>query len=79
MVSFCFNGNIANHVELKNYLVENKLYHINLESDTEILMHYVAREIAQFEDGDVDYVQIFKRLATALMGMVSFDDRCRVI
>jgi amidophosphoribosyltransferase len=66
--SFCFNGNIANHVELKNYLVENKLYHINLESDTEILMHYLAREIAQFEDGDVDYVQIFKRLAHSFDG-----------
>ena len=48
--------------------MENKLYHINLESDTEILMHYIAREIAQFEDGDVDYVQIFKRLAHSFDG-----------
>ena len=67
--SFCFNGNIANHVDLNNYLVENKGYHISLESDTEIIMHYLARQIAEFEDGeDVDYVQIFRNLAATFDG-----------
>jgi len=40
--SFAFNGNIANSVELKKQL-EQKQYHFVLDSDTEVIMHFLAR------------------------------------
>jgi amidophosphoribosyltransferase len=39
--SFGFNGNIANYFELRNELQE-KNFHFELESDTEVVMHYLA-------------------------------------
>ncbi|MBL7054521.1 amidophosphoribosyltransferase [Candidatus Woesearchaeota archaeon] len=43
--SFCFNGNLANFQELKNNLLQKTDYHIIHDTDTEIIMHYIAREI----------------------------------
>ena len=43
--SFCFNGNIANYMELKKALMEKVDYHIVYDTDTEIIMHYLAREL----------------------------------
>ncbi len=40
--SFAFNGNIANSLELKKSLQE-KQYHFVLDSDTEVVMHFLAR------------------------------------
>ncbi len=39
--SFAFNGNLANYWELRHDL-EQKKYHFQLESDTEVMMHYLA-------------------------------------
>lgn len=39
--SFAFNGNIANYSELKRKL-EEKNYHFQLQSDTEVIMHHLA-------------------------------------
>ena len=71
--SFCFNGNISNHAELKHRLETQKGYHINLDSDTEIIMHYLSREIALCEDtgGEVDYKTIFKNIAEIFDGAYS--------
>ncbi|MCM8534419.1 MAG: amidophosphoribosyltransferase [Lentisphaeraceae bacterium] len=68
--SFCFNGNIANHNELTKMLVENKGYHISLDSDTEIFMHFLSREIAICEEQhkEIDYKHIFNKLAQQLDG-----------
>ncbi|MEA2036608.1 MAG: amidophosphoribosyltransferase [Nanoarchaeota archaeon] len=44
--SFCFNGTITNYPELREKLVGKKIdYHITLEGDTEIIMHYISREL----------------------------------
>jgi len=71
--SFCFNGNISNHAELKHRLETKKGYHINLDSDTEIIMHYLAREIALSESAhnEIDYKIIFKNLADIFDGAYS--------
>jgi len=43
--SFCFNGNLANYAELKKQLMDKPDYHMVLDTDTEIVMHYLAREL----------------------------------
>ncbi len=43
--SFCFNGNLANFEALKKPLVEKAEYHFIFNNDTEIIMHYLAREL----------------------------------
>ncbi len=64
--SFCWNGNLANYVELKKHLMEKVDYHIIYESDTEILMHYLSRELK----GSVkpNLVKVFTRLSQKLDG-----------
>ncbi len=43
--SFCFNGNLANYSDLKKQLISKPDYHIVLDTDTEIIMHYLSREL----------------------------------
>ena len=43
--SFCFNGNLANFSELKENLLQKTDYHMIYNTDTEVIMHYIAREI----------------------------------
>ena len=43
--SFCFNGNLVNFEQLKKSLVEKTEYHFILNNDTEIIMHYLARQL----------------------------------
>lgn len=64
--SFCFNGNIANHMDMKKLLEDEKGYHMSLDSDTEIFMHCLSREIAHNEEPD--YKKIFKTLSEQLDG-----------
>jgi amidophosphoribosyltransferase len=44
--SFCFNGNLVNYYPLKQELEKKKDYHFILENDTEIIMHYISRELS---------------------------------
>jgi len=64
--SFCWNGNLANYAELKEHLLEKADYHITYDTDTEILMHYLARELR----GSIrpNMVKVFTRLAQKLDG-----------
>ena len=43
--SFCFNGNLANYAELKKQLMSKPDYHMVLDTDTEVIMHYLSREL----------------------------------
>ena len=43
--SFCFNGTIANYMDLKKALMDKVDYHMVYNTDTEIIMHYLAREL----------------------------------
>ncbi|MBS3106670.1 amidophosphoribosyltransferase [Candidatus Woesearchaeota archaeon] len=46
--SFGFNGNLVNYYALREELQKKKDYHFSLDNDTEIIMHYIAKEM----DGD---------------------------
>ncbi len=43
--SFCFNGNLVNYYDLRKVLEEKKEYHFILENDTEMIMHYLSRQL----------------------------------
>lgn len=65
--SFGFNGNLANFSELKQELLSKKEdYHMIYDNDTEIIMHYLARELK----GDVrpDLVTVFSNLSRKFDG-----------
>jgi len=51
--SFGFNGNLVNIEELKKELVEKTEYHFVLNNDTEIIMHYIARQLKGTKKPDV--------------------------
>ncbi len=65
--SFCLNGNLVNFSELKQGLLNKKVdYHMIYDNDTEIIMHYLARELR----GDVkpNLVKVFSNLAKKFDG-----------
>ena len=64
--SFCWNGNLANYSELKQHLLEKDDYHIVHDTDTEILMHYISRELRGSKKPNL--VKVFTRLAQKLDG-----------
>jgi len=64
--SFCWNGNLANYTELKQHLMEKADYHITYDTDTEILMHYLARELRGSRKPDL--VKVFTRLSQKIDG-----------
>ncbi len=64
--AFGFNGNIANYTELKEKLIERKDYHITRDTDTEIIMHYLAKELRGDEKPDL--VKVFSNLSNILDG-----------
>ena len=43
--AFGFNGQLSNYASLRNRLRKLKGYHIILDTDTEIMMHYLSREL----------------------------------
>jgi amidophosphoribosyltransferase len=44
--SFAFNGQLANYLELREELLSQKNFHLARETDTEILMHWICRELS---------------------------------
>jgi len=44
--SFAFNGQLANYPELREELVSQRDFHLARETDTEILMHSICRELS---------------------------------
>jgi amidophosphoribosyltransferase len=65
--AFGFNGNLANFTQLKHELLNKKEdYYMTYDNDTEIIMHYIARELKG--DKRPDMVQIFSNLAKKFDG-----------
>ncbi|NIP73602.1 MAG: amidophosphoribosyltransferase, partial [Gammaproteobacteria bacterium] len=54
--AIAFNGNLANYDELKDELESNG-YHITYHSDTEVMMHYINREMRG--DEPPDFAEMF--------------------
>ena len=44
--SFAFNGQLANYRQLRDQLLEGNDYHLTRETDTEIMMHEISKELA---------------------------------
>jgi amidophosphoribosyltransferase len=44
--SFAFNGQLANYQELRNRLLSDADHHLARETDTEIIMHEISRELS---------------------------------
>lgn len=44
--SFGFNGQLANFAELRDEILSQRNFHLSRDSDTEILMHLIARELS---------------------------------
>lgn len=44
--SFAFNGQLANYAELREEVLSQKNFHLARETDTEILMHSISRELS---------------------------------
>lgn len=64
--SFCWNGNLANYKELRQHLMDKIDYHVVNDSDTEIMMHYISRELRGSTRPNL--VKVFTRLAQKLDG-----------
>ncbi|MDH4225256.1 MAG: amidophosphoribosyltransferase [Deltaproteobacteria bacterium] len=60
-----FNGNLANYDQLKEEL-EDSGYHITYNSDTEVMMHFINRELRG--ETPPDFSSVFKNLSTVFDG-----------
>lgn len=65
--SFAFNGQLANYGELRQEILSQGGFHLARETDTEILMHLISREISRQTEG-VDLLEMLKRLSAELDG-----------
>jgi amidophosphoribosyltransferase len=58
--SLAFNGQLANFAQLRSALLELTDYHLTRETDTEIIMHYLAHELRGDERPDLG--EVFREL-----------------
>jgi amidophosphoribosyltransferase len=64
--SIAFNGQLANFTELRADLLSLADYHLTRETDTEVLMHYVAHALRGDERPDL--VDVFRELSAKFDG-----------
>lgn len=64
--AFGFNGQLANYPELRDELLENNDAHLARETDTEILMHLISRELSR--DPKLPLDELLMRLSPQLDG-----------
>jgi amidophosphoribosyltransferase len=64
--SLAFNGQLANFAELRTQLLDLTDYHLTRESDTEIIMHYLAHALRGDERPDL--VEVFSNLSQRFDG-----------
>jgi amidophosphoribosyltransferase len=64
--SFAFNGQLANFSDLRAELLSLADYHLTRETDTEVIMHYLAHELRG--DGRPDLVDVFRSLSEKFDG-----------
>jgi len=63
--SFCFNGNLANYMALKKNVQKFGYYMIH-QSDTEIIMHYLSKQLAPKKKPNL--IKVFSNLAEKFDG-----------
>ncbi len=59
--ALAFNGNLANHDTLRERLLAKEGYHFTLDTDTEVLMHYLSNQLKG--DQTPDLVDVMRELA----------------
>ncbi len=64
---FGFNGQLANYPELRQEILSQNDFHLARDTDTEILMHLLSREISRQPEG-VDLHQLLANLSRQLDG-----------
>lgn len=65
----CFNGNLANYPELRQKILEKKDYHLNIDTDTEVLMHHLAYALRG--ERKPEFLEVFRHLADTVDGAYS--------
>lgn len=64
--SFAFNGQLANFAKLRDELLTLADYHLTRDTDTEVIMHYLAHELRG--DDRPDLVDVFRNLSERFDG-----------
>ncbi|WP_286765937.1 MULTISPECIES: amidophosphoribosyltransferase [Rhodopirellula] len=68
--SFCFNGQLANYTLLKQRLLADGDHHLALDTDTEIILHEIARLLSQSQER-VDWIDVLKQVTAGFDGAYS--------
>jgi amidophosphoribosyltransferase len=66
--AFACNGQLANFAELRDQLLTQTDYHLTRNVDTEIIMHYLSKELSQYVDERPDLVEVFRSLTAKFDG-----------
>ncbi len=67
--SIAFNGQLANYDHLKAALLADEDHHLSRDTDTEIILHLIARLLS--ERPQPDYVEMMRRLSEVFDGAYS--------
>ncbi len=68
--SFCFNGQLANYPALRARLLHEGEHHLARDTDTEIIMHELGRELSSGVPGR-DIAEVFAKVAQQFDGAYS--------
>lgn len=68
--SFCFNGQLANYAQLRARLLREGEHHLARDTDTEIIMHEIGRELSAGAPGR-DIADVFGEVAKLFDGAYS--------
>ncbi len=69
--SFCFNGQLANYTELRDRLTRDGEHHLARDTDTEIIMHELGRQLSDVGAGRRTLVDVFRDAASSFDGAFS--------
>jgi amidophosphoribosyltransferase len=67
--SFAFNGQLANYRQLREQLLQSNDHHLTRETDTEIIMHELSRELSG--DSRPSLIEVIRRVAHRFDGAYS--------
>ncbi len=67
--SFCFNGQLANYSSLRAKLLREGEHHLARDTDTEIIMHELGRELSMGKGRDI--ADVFTKVASQFDGAYS--------
>jgi amidophosphoribosyltransferase len=69
--TFCFNGQLANYGELRDRLMRDGEHHLARDTDTEIIMHELGRQLSDNGSGQRSLAEIFRAAAATFDGAYS--------